>query len=279
VATPTKRSAQLTGADGGPLRVDVRRPGDAAATVVLCHGFKGFKDWGFFPVIAERLARAGFAVVSFNFSGSGVGADGQTFGERERFGRATYTNHLKDLDIVLDALADGRLGFRPTAVGLLGHSMGGGIAALRAAADPAMAALVTWAATARFGRLWRRDQIADWRRTGKLDVTNQRTGEVLPLYVDMLDDWERNQPALDVTEAAARVRAPWLVLHGSGDESVPVQDAAELCARARDAQILVVEGAGHTFGVTHPWSGSTPAFDHVADATVEWFARHLHSSS
>jgi uncharacterized protein len=279
VATPTKRSDQLAGADGGPLRVEVRRAADAAAAVVICHGFKGFKDWGFFPVIAERLARAGFAVVSFNFSGSGVGEDGQTFSEAERFARATYSNHLKDLDIVLGALTEGRLGFRPSAVGLLGHSMGGGIAVLRAAADPAVAVLVTWAATARFGRLWRRDQVADWRRTGKIDVVNQRTGEILPLYIDMLDDWERNHAALDVTQAAARVRAPWLVVHGSADESVPPQDAGDLAARAHGAQVLLVDGAGHTFGITHPWRGSTPAFDRIREATVEWFARHLRSAS
>ena len=42
------------------------------------HGFKGFKDWGFFPHLADRLARAGLVAVSFNFSGSGVGPDGET---------------------------------------------------------------------------------------------------------------------------------------------------------------------------------------------------------
>lgn len=279
MATPTKLSEVLTGADSGPLRVDVRRSGHAAATVVICHGFKGFKDWGFFPVIAERLARAGFAVVAFNFSGSGVGEDGQSFSEGERFGRATWSHHLQDLDIVLGALTEGRLGFRPSAVGLLGHSMGGGIAVLRVAADPNVAALVTWAATARFGRLWSSDQIAVWRRAGKIDVVNQRTGETLPLYSDMLDDWERNAPSLDVIEAAARVRAPWLLAHGTADESVPVQDVHDLAARAPAARLWLVEGAGHTFGITHPWRGTTPAFERLGDATVDWFARHLRSSS
>jgi uncharacterized protein len=279
VATPTKRSEVLTGADGGPLRVDVRRSGHAAATVVICHGFKGFKDWGFFPAIAERLSRAGFAVAAFNFSGSGVGEDGQSFSEVERFGRATYSHHLKDLDIVLGALAEGRFGFRPSAVGLLGHSMGGGIAVLRAAADPKVAALVTWAATARFGRLCPSAQVVAWRRTGKIDVVNQRTGEILPLYTDMLDDWERNAATLDVTEAAARVRTPWLLAHGTADESVPVQDLHDLAARAPAARVLLVEGAGHTFGISHPWRGTTPAFERLGDATVDWFARHLRSSA
>lgn len=102
--------------------------------MVICHGFKGFKDWGFFPHLAERLARAGFTAVSFNFSGSGVGEDGETFVARA----------LRDLDIVLGALNRGDLGPKPTVDGLYGHGLGGAVAVLRATRDPAMWALVTW---------------------------------------------------------------------------------------------------------------------------------------
>jgi len=275
VASPTKTSFRLTGADGGPLRGDVRTAEGARPAVVICHGFKGFKDWGYFPVTTDRLARAGFAVVSFNFSGAGVGDDGETFDEPERFGRTTYSAQLADLDVVLRALGSGALGIDPSAVGLLGHSMGGGVAILRAAADHTLQALVTWASVAQFGRLWRDDQIADWRRTGKLDVVNQRTGDVLPLYPDILDDLERNRAALDVLRAAGDVRAPWLIAHGGADETVPVADAQALSSRAPGATRLILEHAGHTFGIKHPWSGSTEVFDRLLDATVDWFARHL----
>ena len=243
---------------------------------MICHGFKGFKDWGYFPVVAERLARAGFAVVSFNFSGSGVGEDGETFSEPERFGRNTYSRELEDLEIVLRALRDGAFGLRPRAIGLLGHSLGGGVAVLRTARDPGIRALVTWAATAQFRRLWREDQIPEWRRTGKIAVVNQRTGDVLPLYTDILDDLERNAAALDVTAAASRLEVPWLVAHGAEDESVPVEDARALHGvTGGRAELLVIEGAGHTFGITHPWRGSSPAFDCLIGATLDWFARHL----
>ncbi|MGH7538277.1 MAG: alpha/beta hydrolase family protein, partial [Gemmatimonadales bacterium] len=76
MATATTTRFRLTGADGGPLRGDVRAAGGDRPAVVICHGFKGFKDWGYFPKAAERLARSGFAAVSFNFSGAGVGEDG-----------------------------------------------------------------------------------------------------------------------------------------------------------------------------------------------------------
>ncbi len=277
MATATKTSFRLTGADGGPLRGDVRTAGSGGArpAVVICHGFKGFKDWGYFPATGDRLARAGFAAVSFSFSGAGVGDDGEAFDEPERFGRNTCSAQLVDLDVVLRALGSGALGFQPSAVGLLGHSMGGGMAILRAARDHTIQALVTWAAVARFGRLWRDDQISEWRRRGRLDVVNQRTGDVLPLYPDILDDLERNRETLDVLRAAGDVRAPWLIAHGGADETVPVTDAQELCFRAAGATQLILEPAGHTFGIKHPWSGSTETFDRLLEATVDWFARQL----
>jgi pimeloyl-ACP methyl ester carboxylesterase len=275
MATPIQTAFQLTGADGGPLRGDVRTAGLRRPAVVICHGFKGFKGWGYFPVIADRLARAGFSVVSFNFSGSGVGEDGERFSEPERFGRSTYSGQLTDLQVVLDALSNGALGIQPSAVGLLGHSMGGAIAVLQAARDERVRALITWAATARFGRLWRPDQVPDWRRTGRIDVVNQRTGEILPLYTDVLDDLERHREVLDVGRAAARVRVPWLIAHGAADESVPLEDARTLHAGNAAAELLLLEGTGHTFGIKHPWNGSSPAFERLSEATVEWFARQL----
>lgn len=241
----------------------------------MCHGFKGFKDWGYFPVTADRLSQAGFAAVLFNFSGSGVGVRGDSFDEPERFRRATYSNAFGDLGTVVAELRRGRLGVTPSAIGVLGHSMGGGIAVLQAGADPGIGALVTWSATARFGRLWRKDQVPDWRRTGTLEIVNQRTGERLPLATDILDDLERNADRLDVLGAAAAIRAPWLVVHGAIDESVPASDARDLSARAPQARLLLIENAGHTFGITHPWIGSTPQFDQVLEASVDWFSRHL----
>ena len=47
---------EVPGPEGGTLRGDVRQPrGATGSAIVVCHGFKGFKDWGFFPYLAERL--------------------------------------------------------------------------------------------------------------------------------------------------------------------------------------------------------------------------------
>ena len=281
MATPMHSVFALTGADGGPLRGDVRSAaGDAPRpAVVICHGFKGFKDWGFFPPLADRLARGGVTAVSFNFSSSGVGPDGDRFSEPERFGHGTFGNDLRDLETVAKALGSGALAgvpSPPSRVGLFGHSRGGGIAVLHAAAHGGVQALVTWSAIASAWR-WGPETIKQWRAERKLDVTNQRTGEVLPLYVDALDEIEGDADGrLDIEAAAHRLRVPWLIVHGEADETVSVREAQQL-HKANDErpELLLVRRGSHTFGVRHPWAGSTPELEVAIDATVGWFLRTL----
>lgn len=276
MATPSLTRHRLPGYLGDIL-VDVRtgdrvRPRPA---VLVVHGFKGFKDWGMFPPLAERLARAGFTAVSLNLGGSGVDDSGE-FVFPERFARATYSGDLGDLQSVLDATRQGGLGFAPaSSVGIVGHSRGGGLAILAAAADPGLSALVTWAAISTVHR-YSPDEIAAWRARGSYDVVNTRTGQVLPMGTDVLDDIASRGAALDIAAAAARVTAPWLLLHGEGDASVPVAEARALhAASGGRAELHLVPGAGHTFETVHPWKGPTAAFTTAADATLAWFSRHL----
>lgn len=278
MATPTLTRHSLPGALG-PLLTDVRsadRRG-AAPAVVVVHGFKGFKDWGMFPPLADRLARAGFTVVSFNLSGSGVDQSGE-FVWPERFGRNTFSAELRDIAAVLDALAGGRLGTAPpTRIGLVGHSRGGGMAILQAARDDRVRALVTWAAISTVDRWPDPAERKRWRETGSLAVVNARTGQVLPLYPDVLDDVECHAAgSLDIPAAAGRIGVPWLLIHGTGDSTVSVAEARRLAAAARPelVRFLPVDGE-HTFGAAHPWRGSNPVLDRVMDETVGWFSRHL----
>jgi uncharacterized protein len=261
----------------GPIWIDVRSAARSQSrpAVVILHGFKGFKDWGMFPPIAERLARAGFTAVSFNFSGSGVDDVGD-FTLPERFGHNTFSAELSDTRVVLDALYRGELGVPPpSTTGVIGHSRGGGTAVLHTAQDSRVQALVTWAAISTVER-WEAEERKGWRMTGRKSILNARTGQTLPLYTDVIDDIERNASVLDIQSAAARIRIPWLVVHGRSDESVPFAEAQALIASSRGtARLLQVDAGSHTFGAAHPWRGSTPELEAVFDATLNWFATHL----
>jgi pimeloyl-ACP methyl ester carboxylesterase len=277
MATPTLTKHSLPGALG-QLLIDVRAGGRTSArpAVLILHGFKGFKDWGMFPHLAERLALAGFTAVSPNLSGSGVDDAGE-FTLPDRFGHNTFSAELQDVGRIVDSLMQGELGVPPpSSVGTVGHSRGGGIAVLQTAQDPRIRALVTWSAISRVER-WPQDQRTAWRATGHTEIQNARTGQILPLYTDVLDDIEQNADSLDIEAAAGRITIPWLIIHGTEDESVGFSEAESLKAASprKKTRLLPIERGGHTFGATHPWRSTTPQLDSVFDTTVAWFSAHL----
>jgi alpha-beta hydrolase superfamily lysophospholipase len=260
------------------MLVDVRAGGrdQPRPAVVIVHGFKGFKNWGMFPPLADRLARAGFTAVSLDLSGSGYNAAGD-FVFPERFGHDTFSTSVDDVTRSIDALAAGNLDVAaPTSIGMLGHSRGGGVAILEASSDPRISALVTWSSISTVNR-WPGAVVREWRAKGRTDILNVRTGQVSPLYTDVLDDNERNAGRLDILAAAERLAIPWLVVHGEEDLAVRVGEARTLATRTRHpaSRAEIIPGASHTFGAVHPWAGMTPDLERAFAATIAWFARHL----
>ena len=265
---------------GEPIHGDLRLP-DAPGphpVVVVCHGFKGFKDWGFHPWLGARLAGAGLAAVHFNFSRNGVRAADGDIEDLEAFARNTLSIERDDLDTVLDAVLAGTLApsLDPSRLALLGHSRGGGIALLGAAERREAKALVTWASVSHFDRIGDEAVLAEWRRTGAFEVVNSRTGQKLPMGVAFLDDVLANLERLDLAAAAGRVRVPWLLAHGRADETVPFAEAEALrAASGGRALLLALDGAGHTFGAVHPFAGETAGLEEAASATVKLLLRAL----
>ncbi|PYQ64625.1 MAG: alpha/beta hydrolase [Acidobacteria bacterium] len=254
-------------------------PGERPA-VVICHGFKGFMEWGFFPALAALLAERGYVAVRCNLSGTGMRPGDELVTDPDAFRANTYSRELAELLAVLDAtgesIAPGRVD--RDRIGLLGHSRGGGDALL-AAANPAwrdrLRALVTWAAIADVDR-FTPEQKEEWRRSGELPVTNARTGQRLALGAGLLADIEERSLELDLLAAAAARRAPWLLVHGAEDESVPVAEAHRLAEHATGrTELLVVPGASHTFGSRHPFAGPTPQLIQALNATQAWLREHL----
>jgi pimeloyl-ACP methyl ester carboxylesterase len=272
---------ELYNKDGDPIRGDVWSGGDAKgkAAIVICHGFKGFKNWGFFPYTAEQLVEgAGYPVVQFNLSGCGVGPDLENFTELDKFERNTFSRELDDLKAVLDAAQAGELPrLQPRErFGLLGHSRGGLSVIVTAAEDPRVKAIVTWNAVSHIDR-WTEEQKAEWRAKGRIEILNTRTGEMMPLGVGLLEDAERNAARLDIQRAAARLEVPFLIIHGADDDSVSIADGEQLAAvaPAETTRLERIERAGHTFGAVHPFEGSTEQLDRAVDLSAGWFAVYL----
>lgn len=252
------------------------RPGKRPV-VVICHGFKGFQEWAFLPYVAELMAARDFAAVRFNFPGSGMRPGDALVTDLDAFRAATPSRDVEDLLFLVDRLAElDREHLDPDRTGLFGHSRGGATSALAAArAADRVAALVTWSAVATFDRASAEEKEI-WRRRGHLPILNTRTGQELPVGVELLDDVERNAARLDVLRAASEIRAPWLIVHGESDETVPVEEGRSLGASAGPtSEYLEIAGAGHTFGVGHPFTGPSRELITAMNATQTWFRRHL----
>jgi pimeloyl-ACP methyl ester carboxylesterase len=269
----TPRPSTAGGPDanaGGGVYPITERP-----VVVICHGFKGFKDWGMFPWVAERLAEGGFRVVTFNFGGSGIDDIPDEFTRLDRFRRNTLSLEVEELEIVLAALDRGNLpgGRAPTGrVGILGHSRGTIAASVVAGRKSGLGALVLWAGIGALDLRYPEDVRRAWREAGELDIRNARTGQRMPLGPEALEDLERHLDDYSPLRILPALGIPTLWIHGARDATIPMEEVRVVdAAVARpDWRFVVLDEADHTFGGVHPFRG-TPASLEKALATTRRF--------
>jgi pimeloyl-ACP methyl ester carboxylesterase len=271
----------LEGRHKWPIRGEVRAPGtgQSGRLIVVSHGFKGFKDWGFFPWASRELARAGHTVITFNFSGSGIGTDPQQFTEPDKFRENSLDREIDDLAVVLDSARAGNLpgvsaesGARPA---LLGHSRGGLVSLVAADRNRDVTHVVTWAGIGSLARRYDEQLRAEWRRRGSLEVVNSRTGQIFEIGIGALDDLEQNLVRYDPINVVARLDIPVLMIHGTADTTIPVSEARELFEAGRPglSRHLEVPEADHTFGAGHPFRGPGPHLEVVIEATLDFLKR------
>jgi uncharacterized protein len=271
----------ISGAEGLPVALDICYPEqDQQPVIIYAHGFNGFKDWASFDLIAEQFATTGFCFIKFNFSHNGTAPEApEELVNLEAFGQNNYTKELYDLQAVIDWALDDNNPYSPAMdknnLFLLGHSRGGGVVLLKAAEEPRIKAVATWASVAEaktpWGS-WSPDRIEQWKQSGAEHYTNSRTGQQMPLYYQLYEDYQANQKRLDILKAAEGLSVPILICHGTLDEAVPVEKARQLKAAAKNAELYLVE-SDHVFGRKHPWPHShlpQPMQD-VVNKTISFF--------
>ncbi len=270
-----KQTFTIAGSEGKPILMDLTSAENNEALVIFVHGFKGFKDWGTHDQVAKIFAGKGINFLKFNFSHNGTTPESPLdFTDLEAFGNNTFSKELFDLDQVITfAEKSKELSGSTGNICLIGHSLGGGISIVQSAEDKRIRKLVTWASVSRFRNLWMNDVEPIWRKEGVIYVDNIRTGQKMPLKVELLKDLEQNYETLDILSAAQKVEQPWLIIHGSGDSIVPVEQAQELNRQQSQSKLLIINNADHVFEAKHPWlENSLPAnLNTVVESTVSFF--------
>ncbi len=202
---------------------------EAPELVVIGHGVTGNKDRPFVVALAEGLAKAGLPALRFSFSGNGSSGG--------KFSESTISKEVEDLGSVLDATRDRKICY-------IGHSMGGAVGVLRAAKDPRIKLLVSLAGMVHTKEFAHREfGIVKPGEGFMWDDPN------CPLSQAYMDDAARTNSVL---EHAPKIHVPWLLIHGSEDDVVPITESREIFAKANEPKKLIeLKGSNHVFAGEH----------------------------
>jgi dienelactone hydrolase len=257
---------------------DDGRPDSLWPVVIVCHGFKAFKDWGPFPAIGRRFAELGFVSIVFNFSHNGISVHSRRFTEPEKFSINTFSLELDDVRRIVDAVESGAIVCPANLdrIGIVGHSRGGGIALISGREDGRIKAVASWASVAKFDR-YTEEQKARWKEKGSVQLSSINSRTAFTLGLDLLNDIEQNRERLNILRAVQALGKPLLIVHGMHDIPVKLKEAQELfdAAEKNLTEFVILEGAGHAFGAKHPYRTESPVMTHVIDLTASWFEHSL----
>lgn len=249
--------------------------------VIFSHGFKGFKDWGTFHLVAEHFASKGFVFVKFNFSHNGTTVDHPLeFADLEAFGNNNMSIEMDDLGVVIDWVTSSAfilddIEADKTKILLLGHSRGGGITILKAGEDNRVKKIAVWGSVNEYGKYWKHDEMDRIKKEGVIFVPNTRTGQQMPVYWQLYENYFANLQRLYIPDVVKQISIPFLIIHGTDDETIPYSNAIDMHSWNKHSELFLIEHGNHNFGGKHPWtSGKMPEdLEDACDATIEFYKR------
>ena len=214
--------------EGQTIRGDLIAPAPGTPCILMSHGFEASKDGAKWSFLTPRLVDRGYTVLKFNYRGCGYGSDASD----GLFENTTLSARIADYRAALDFLQDDDVD--PTRIAAIGSSFGGEIPV--AAQDPRVKAYVLLATPSR-PQTPTEEQLAECRATGYFSLPSGKR-----LTQAYFEDGER----YDLCNAASKLARPTLIIHGSLDDDVPVEQARELYAHALEPKRLeIFEGAEH----------------------------------
>ena len=245
---------QINGILHSPTGCDAPCP-----AVAFFHGFTGTKvePHRIFVKTARELAAIGFYVLRFDFRGCGD-SEGD-FSEMTI--RGEVSDAIKSID-VLTAMP----GVDPDRIGILGLSMGGCVAAFVSGQDSRVKSTVMWAPLS--------DDPPDRKNEILERVKNPPTPEELALANPNIvgKAFYEELPKISPSATIQAFTGALLVIHGSGDDVVPVSHGRRYYELMRErealAELEIIDKADHTFNAV-AWEQA------VIAKSVAWFENTL----
>ena len=249
--------------------------------VIFCHGYKGFKDWGAWDLVAEAFMKANLFYVKFNFSHNGGTVEQPIdFPDLNAFAENNYSKELEDLDAMISFLISKKNEFSnqidANDISVIGHSRGGGISILKTKEDQRIKKLITWASVSSFGkRTSTTGDLEQWKKDGVKYVLNGRTKQKMPHNFQFYLDFKANEQRLNIENAEKNINVPHLIIHAKEDPSVLYQEALNLHQWNPKSELFTIENSNHVFDAKHPWTESKmPSnLEKVVNKTVDFIKR------
>jgi dienelactone hydrolase len=252
----------LQGSKGKPILLDITFSNENTleekAVIIFCHGFKGFKDWGTFNLIAEWFAQNGFVFAKFNFSHNGTTLSHPTdFMAVEDFGNNNFLFELNETKSVINFMLDYQFAefkIDKNNISIIGHSRGGGTAILAGAQHHAIKKIIGWAPVHEFLKYWDDEIVEKIKRDKVLWIENARTKQRLPMYYQYWENYGNNLDQLHIPTFVQQLTKHLLVLHGKSDEALDFKHSEEIKSwNFSKVSLELFENMNHTFGGKHPW--------------------------
>lgn len=248
---------------------------ESKPVVIFCHGYKGYKDWGAWQLMLKQIAEQGNFVVAFNFSHNGGTLEQPIdFPDLEAFGNDNFSKQLDDLQSVIDEVLAPDFKFvnhvNAKKVTLIGHSRGGGVTILKAAAEKRITKVISLAAISTYETSFPSGEVLEnWKKEGVMYVVNGRTQQQMPLYFQLYQNYHENKTALNISAAAEKLQVPHLIIHGTKDTSVTIDSAKLLHKKSTQSELFTLP-TDHVFNAKQPWEalGMPEALQEVTNKMI-----------
>ena len=264
-AFPASAAETIVTLDGG-IAATLNLPDGAASApaVVMLHGFGSSRDevGGMYARLAKALADKGVASLRIDFRGFGK-SDGDT-------GATTVDLQLEDAKTALAYLGNAE-GVDKSRIGVLGFSLGGGIAMLLAADQPSqLKALATWSSVGDFHKDFLEEMgQATFDKADKEGIVGLDLGwRTIVLKKSFFDSLSGH----DLGAAIGAFPGAYLAIAGSKDFSAAYPAGFAKLAPGSVKEVVIVPEADHIYGVL---GDDQSMADGVISKTAEWFAKTL----